>query len=245
MEYEKEDSVFFLTSMGENSMRTIGKDDYLEAAQIFNWATKEHYILWFTGRLDRHRRTEVILPRLVKKGKLKSYRYGKRFIYIAPRMGRNNRVYYNIEHGLACTEGLVRIWRSKMDGIIIVERHFRGLGSVPEWGIRFPNKKLLLYEHCTENNFTHAGMIKGKVTKYLENLPDIESKYQGEGIVLFVLDVDRKRVESFVSRNKPIGEPFFFTDYQTFIKVPIGKQLSTTIYIWGVDGDTYPLTDHD
>ena len=51
-------------------MGIVSKDDYLKAAQLFHWAKREHYQMWFTGSLERNRRTEVMLPRLVKKGKL-------------------------------------------------------------------------------------------------------------------------------------------------------------------------------
>ena len=36
-----------------------------------------------------------------------------------------------IYHGLACTECLIRFYRSRMEGEIIAERFFRGCGSVP------------------------------------------------------------------------------------------------------------------
>src|SRR6185503_8795916 len=123
-------------------------------AQVFHWFTKEHIILWLWGFLKRHRRTESVLPKLVQKGKLRSVKFGKRLVYTVPRRtkgklpelqrekhgyepkvseeaisGRNK-----IVHGLACTECLVRFWRSRMDGEIISERYFYGLGAVPEWG---------------------------------------------------------------------------------------------------------------
>jgi len=47
-------------------------DLFLEAAQVFHWATKRHFQLWFTGRqAKRHRRTEVVLRRLSERKKLR------------------------------------------------------------------------------------------------------------------------------------------------------------------------------
>jgi len=213
----------------------IGKEDYLEAGQVFTWASKEHYQVWFTGKTVRHRRTEQMLPRLVRKGKLVKKDYGKKLIYAVPRTKNTL-----IEHGLGCTEGLVRIWRSNMEAMIIAERHFKGLGSVPDWGMLF-GERLLLFEYTTQNNFEQARIVKTKITKYQSNLEGILEKFGAlEGVVLFVIDVARVRVENFVNRLHPDG-PFMFCDYETFKSVPIGEQLTAPIYIWGEDGETYPL----
>ena len=102
---------------------------------------------------------------------------------------------------------------------------------VPEWGILYNNGKLLLYEFCTEDNFSRKGVIKSKITRYNNNLGYLEEKFFGEAIVLFVVDAERKKVESFIKENKP-GEQIFFTDYKTFLDVPMGGQLRAPIYIW-------------
>ena len=214
----------------------ITQKEYLIASQVFHWATKEHYGMWFTGKMVRHRRTEAMLPRLVKKGRLVAKRYGKRLVYAAPRI--TNQV--NVEHGLGCTEGLVRMWRSRTDATIIPERFFRGFGSVPEWGLLYPNGKLLLYEHCTADNFERRHVVKTKITNYQEHLPAIEEHFKGEAIVLFVIMASQEKVEGFVANIKVVG-PFFFTDYPSFISVPVGKQLYTPIYAWGEDGQVYAL----
>jgi hypothetical protein len=221
-----------------------------------------------------------MLPRLVQKDKLRCVRFGKRLVYTVPRrtkgkkptlakekivyqagatekavLGRNK-----IIHGLACTEGLVRFWRSDMDGEIIAERYFYGCGAVPEWGLRYPNGKLLLYEFCTESNYLFSNNMKGKLNAYRNHLKDIEKKFESEAIVLFVLDISRDRVERFVGSLKrdagsvADGEasapydggsspdtPLFFTDYETFLKVPIGYQMTAPIYLWSYDGKAYPL----
>jgi hypothetical protein len=215
-------------------MRTISKKEYLKAAQLFNWAKREHYVIWFTGEDKRHKRTEVMLPRLVKKGKLQSIKYGNRLIYCAKGKNRKPKDKYSesIEHGLACTEGLVRFWRSNMNGQIVPERYFRGLSCIPEWGIRYPNKKMLLYEFCTYDNFYQR--LRYKTSRYESYVYLIEEAFGCDAVVLFVCDVDRQFVMNFIEKYKPA---FWFTDYETFKKVPIGEQLLSPIYIWGVRGN--------
>jgi len=146
-----------------------------------------------------------------------------------------------------------------MDGEVIAERFFYGLGSVPEWGIRYPNGKMILLEFCTKSNFLFSGMMMAKIIAYLRNLGKIEDKFQAKAIVVFVIDVPRATVERFVGSLKredgslagaradgdtfPLN-PFFFTDYETFLKVPLGKQLYEPIYFWS-DGKQYPLSEND
>jgi len=216
----------------------IKQRDYLTTASVFHWATKEHYTAWFTGSFERHKRTEVVLPRLVKRGKLKSVTIGNRILYCIPRKCKGRTLY--IEHGLGCTEGLVRIWRSDMNSMIIPERFFQGFGNVPEWGIKYQNGKLLLYEFCTKGNFEKPGLVKGKINRYRDSLLAIGGKFEGEGIVLLVADVPRQAVKNYVEKSIPEG-PFLFTDYQTFKSIPIGENLKAPIYIWGENGQEYPL----
>ena len=256
---------------------------YLEAAQVFHWFTKEHIILWLLGFLTRHRRTEDVLPILVQKGKLRCVKFGKRLIYIAPRRTKGKvpvlvkekpcyepkvtetamKQKNKIEHGLACTECLVRFFLSRTDGEIIAEKYFYRFGVVPEWGIRYPNGKLLLLEYSTEDNFERTNLMKGKINAYIRHLENIEERFQAKAIVLFVIDVSRERVKEFVNTVKredgsvadgdtsaldegdrfPL-DPFFFTDYQTFLGVSIGEQLTTPIYFW-IDGKEYPLKKND
>ena len=256
---------------------------YIEAAQVFHWFTKEHITLWFLGFLKRHRRTESVLLKLVQKGKLRSVKFGKRLVYTVPRRTKGKlpvllkekagyepketeeaiKQKNKIEHGLACTECLVRFFLSRTDGEIIAERHFYRLGVVPEWGIRYPNRKLLLLEYSTEDNFERTNLMKGKINAYIRHLEKIEEKFEAQAIVLFVIDVPRVKVEGFVDTLKredgsgaagapaalyegdrfPLN-PFYFTDYKTFLGVPIGQQLAAPIYIW-FDGKEYPLKKND
>ncbi len=198
--------------------------------------------MWFTGcAARRHKRTEAMLPRLVKEGKLVARRFGRRLVYSVPRRCRSKLP--NIEHGLACTEGLVRFWRAWMAGEIVPERFFRGLGCVPEWGILYPTGTLLMYEFSTAANFNRAGLVKGKLAKYRAHLAGIEAQFQAKGLVVFALDVPRATVVRFVRRLAPLGQSFFFTDYDTFLRVPIGEQLAAPIYLWGGDAQAYTLKD--
>lgn len=224
----------------------IPQKEYLKVAQLFHWATKEHFILWLTGSLDRHRRTEVILPRLSKKTNrsrsLFSTKYGKRLVYSCPRKVRNQNHILQIEHGLGCTEVLVRLYRSNMGAIVIEERFFKKFGCVPENGLWYPSGKTILVEFSTEHDFNYSNRMKKKLLAYKAHLWQINEKFKTQGIIVFVMDVDRDEVQRFVLSVMPTGLPAFFTDFETFKNVPIGEQLSASIYLWGEDGKTYPLT---
>jgi hypothetical protein len=88
---------------------------------------------------------------------------------------------------------------------------------------------------------------------------EIEEKFQAKALVLFVVAVPRPTIERFVGTlQRDVGsvadgrtsaliegdrfpsDPFFFIDYETFLKVPLGNQLTESIYFW-VDAKTYPL----
>jgi len=232
---------------------------YIEASQVFHWATKRHFQLWFTGQENnRHRRTESVLQRLSKQGKMRSIRYGKKLIYIAPKhvKGKKTDELYGLSkvvHGLACTEGLVRFYRARTEGVVVAERFFYGCGSVPEWGIIYPEGTMLLFEYCTKSNFFFSGKVKGKLQAYSRNLEKIESKFNSKAVVVFVFDVPKRVVENFVLGERHVGSvadappnsagalsSAFFTDQESFLKVPIGQQLIAPIYYWN-DGKQYPL----
>ena len=238
-------------------------DLFLVWAEVFHWATKRHFLLAITGQAPkRHRSTEIVLRRLSQRKKLRAVRYGKKLVYAIPRKTRKFDEFEamsKIYHGLACTECLIRFYRSKMDGEIIAERFFRGCGSVPEWGIRYSNKTMLLLEFSTKSNFLYTELMNGKINAYVRNLEKIEEKFQAKAVVVFVIDVPRTTVERYVGTLKrEVGSlagaraggdsfpfnPFFFTDYETFLKVPLGKQLYEPIYFWS-DGKQYPLRKND
>jgi hypothetical protein len=224
---------------------------YLEVSQWFHWATKEHYVMWFTGSTERHRRTEVVLPRLVKKYEnpktrnrsLYATKYGKRLIYICPRKKRKGDILYKIDHGLGCTECMVRFYRANTTSKIIEERKFFGCGSIPDFGIQY-SKATLLVEYSSRDNFYQHNVIKNKLSAYRHNLWKIEERFKTNGIIIFVIDIPRERLERFIGEMKPIDLPVFFVDFESFKSVDLGKQLSAEIYYFGGDGSIGPLTDN-
>ena len=225
-------------------IHTISQKRYLEVAQVFHWATQDHFTMWFTGSTQRSKRTEAILPRLVKKGSLVSTKHGKKLVYACPRRVRRPGFFLKVDHGLGCTEGLVRFWWSDMKAEIIQERFFYGCGSVPEWGLRYNSGKMILYEYCTADNFSRRNVMKGKLASYRNNLESINKRFNRECIIIFVCDVPRDKVLNFVMNEKPAGLPVFFTDYEMFKRIGIGSQLIAPIYIWGEDGLAYSLVNH-
>ena len=221
--------------------------DYLEIAQVFHWASRDHFVSFFTGKVQRHKRTETLLPRLVRRNKLRVAKLGKKHVYSAPRKARKMIDFDDplIEHGVACTEGLVRFYRADMNCTLISEKFFRALRLrvCPEWGIVYPNGKLLLFEFSTTSNFNHGGVLKSKITRYEKTILEFETAFKAEAIVLFVLDVSKETFRLFLNRYVPMDGKFFFTDYATFTCVPLGSQLKAPIYVWGRDGKVYPLRD--
>lgn len=215
--------------------RTSAQDEILAMGSVFHWFEKRHVVLWMTGQeRKRHKVTEYSLPRLVKKKLLKEVRWGRKKIYTAW-AGR-----MHIEHGLVCSEALIRIIISKSDCTVISENEFRAqtFGVVAEWGIKYPNGKLLLFEYCTKDNVGRKGLVIRKANMYQASLPQIEEHFGAKAIVLFVLDT--KETLAYVSDRR--RHPFFYyVDLETFLRVPMGKQLSTPIYIWAGDGQKYAL----
>jgi hypothetical protein len=199
----------------------------LKVAQVFNWFTKEQVIMWFFEDQVRSRRVEILLPRTVKKEKLIEGKYGKKKVYIVPRLGRSPEP--QIEHGLGVTEGLVRFWVSDKSGEIIPSRKFEKCGVRPEWGLKYKDK-VFLYEFCTQDNARRIGVLKKKINAY---------STMGY-LVVFVMDISRDEVSEKIGQLHPEGR-FMFTDYETFKSVSIGKQFTAPIYIWGEDKNVYPL----
>lgn len=225
---------------------TISKKRYLELGQVFHWAVREHYQLMFTGNVERHSRTEKVLPRLVEEKKLVAIPWGQRLIYSVPRRtrGRGSVSRYKIEHGLSCTSCLVRTWLSRQDGVIISEKKFIRFRSVADWGIAYPNGSLLIFEFASYDNFNRVKLVRDKIAGYVASLDAMLTTFACKrGIVLYVADTGRGKVKSFVQENDVPAE-FYFTDYETFKSVPFKEQLSADIYIWQ-DGRSYPLTNHD
>jgi hypothetical protein len=208
----------------------------------------------FFGADERIKYLETMLPKLEREGKLHAAWHNGEKVYSPYRKNRADGA--SIDHELGCTEGLIRIWRCRMEeSEIVPEKAFRGFAIVPEWGIRYSEKRktMLLYEFCTKSNFKHGGVMKSKLTRYRKYLPDIEAKAKRDITVLFVIDIDRRKVKEFVDRMTEILDeptisgfsgharyPFFFTDYQSFKNVPVGEALTAQIYFWH-DGKEWRL----
>lgn len=220
----------------------ISKKEYLQLAQIFHAATKADFQAVFTGKFEgRHSRTEKLLPRLVREGKLIAVDYGRRLVYLAPRRFRSKKInLYKLEHGLVCTRCLVATWLSNTDGQMLAEKTFRKYSIIPEWGIKYSSGKLLLFEYSTANNFRRKQLMREKMERYTDSLENIGKDFQCErAFVVFVIEATREEVLRFVLDNEPDGD-LLFSDLKSFRSVKLGQQLNTPIYIWR-DGQSYPL----
>jgi hypothetical protein len=246
-----------IEDMGNNYI--THSEQIMDWAEGFHWADKPQFQLAIHGVAPkRQRRMEIDLRRLSKAKKLRTVQYGKKLVYALPRKTRKMdefEIMSKIRHGLACTETLVRFYRARTEGVIIPERLFRGCGSVPEWGIKYPNNNLLLCEFSTKSNFLYTELMNGKINAYTRNLSKIEEKFDAKAVVVFVIDVPRDTVKRYVgslngrtardAARRAEGDsfplnPFYFTDYQTFLSVPLGQQDTAPIYFWK-DGKEYPI----
>lgn len=239
-------------------MKTLSsvQQTYLDVASKFHFATRDHFALWFTGLAGRHKQTERVLPALVKKGALRTVRYGKRLIYAIPERFRFREVASREagepvaifpHHGLCCTDILIRFVLADRQCEVISEKFFRHSrwGCVPEWGIRYPTGSALLLEFSTESNVYAPGNLASKIARYRDKLGSVALGLAAEPVVLFVLDIPRSEVGFWMQRLSVTDASFFFVDYQTFMNTPAAKQLKAPIYLWGADAQRYPLRQHD
>jgi hypothetical protein len=215
---------------------SITRRKFLEVAQTLHHFTRRQAVIFFKGEDRRDKRVEFLLPHFERKGRLNAFWREGRKVYVVPRKGR-----LNVDHGLACTECLTRIWRARPIGEIYPEKEFKTYPMVPEWAIRYPNGKMLLFEFSTADNSNRTPLMKNKVSRYLENLHQIENDYQAEAIVLFVMDIPKITVERFVDEIIP-ADKLFFIDYRTFLTVHPNEVLTAPVYIWGGDGKRHPLS---
>src|SRR5215216_555292 len=180
---------------------TIPTSEYDKVFDVVNWIYKRQLQLMLTGQASkRHTRTEKVLARYTKRGKLRAVKFERKFVYTLPRKSKNFNEFEGlakIRHGLACTECLIRIYLSDKECTIVPERSFYGCGSVPEWGVVYPRKTMLLLEFATKSNFLFSGLMRGKMSAYIRSLFTIEEKFDAKAIVLFVIDVPRVTVEKF------------------------------------------------
>jgi len=211
-----------------------------EALSVMHWATMHQLLFWLTSQTaKRMKALEYNLPRMVKKGLIKEAWWEGKKAYSISHPVRL------LEHGVACTECLIRFVSARREYAVVGEDAFKAkkFGVIPEWGLIWPRKgTMLLFEFCTEDNATRSGMVPRKVNLYRRNLRKFETAYDATAVVVFVLDLSRADAEALASRCLH-NEPIFFTDYRTFLSLNYGEALTAPIYIWG-DGDTYPLS-HD
>lgn len=224
------------------STDTITQKRVLEAAQEFHWATQEHFNFWLTGERKKKRKTEHILQRLVEKGDIFSSEFERRKVYAVKRRVRNPDHILKVAHGLGCTEGLVRFHWSKFTGYIFQERHFFGCGSIPEWGILYPDLgEMLLFEFSTKSDFNYSNKIKNKISAYRNNIGTIGARFNANPFIVMVLDVPREKVLKKAQELSPAGVRLYLVDYESFKKAPIGRQFDEPIYIWMEDGSVGPV----
>lgn len=213
------------------------KDSYRRFFQRVKCATARQVRLYFTGSEKRHKRTEDLLPKFVRNRELVAVSHEGELVYFALRYCKGKNFFERIPHDVACTELQIRLWWADRSGTIVPEREFFGFGSVADGGMMY-EKSMLLYELHTADNF-YRHKPETKVAQYSHNLPTIEKHFQRVALVIFVIDAPAAEVLEMARRCS--NEKCFFTDYETFKSVPIGQQLTAPIFIWGGDGQAYPL----
>lgn len=214
---------------------------------VAHWASKRQIQLGVRGFAEnRYTTLEKFLRRKERNKSLRvawmrDGRHGTIKVYAKPQKTRgfNPENFEDLYHGYRTTECLIGLMTAK-EGEPIPERAFRGYGRVPEFGMRYENGSLLLLEFSTAHDVGYSGKLRGKLGGYENCLPEIDAAFAVKSTVLFVLDVPRDRVKRIVEQYSP-GQHFYFTDYQTFCRLPLGQALISPIYIWR-DGKEYPLT---
>jgi hypothetical protein len=133
-------------------------------------------------------------------------------------------------HGLACTECLVRFYRSNTECEVIPESKFRGLGSVPEGGLLYPNGSLLALEFSTKHDVSYPLNMISKFQAYERNREKINDVFHAKTGVVYIWDVPRDAVQERIARWKPEEGPYWFIDWKTFLDIPIGDALTAPLY---------------
>jgi hypothetical protein len=235
---------------------TISEYQVIRAIRLFRFVKREQLEMYFRGRQGRIKALEILLPVLERKGRITAvWHKGEKVYSPAGRIAAEN---FSLEHDVAATDILIRLWRCRMvEGEIVTERTFRGFAVVADGGVRFDSRRktMLIFEYCTNKNFNHGGVAKSKITRYRKYMVSLEKHFERAITVLFVIDDHRQRVADYVRRNQdlltqPVASnfkasdyyPFFFTDYQTFKNAPVGEALGQKIYFW-VDGKEWCLAN--
>lgn len=219
---------------------------YMQIANLFHLFTVRHISLWEKGIEDYWQARRVIRV-LVKKGYLKTVKYGKQLVYGTPnrfvvRRGQDHAL--NLYHGLQCSETLTRLIQANPFVGVHAEQQIKKLcwSCTPEFAIGYPNDKTLMVEFCTRDN-VDRGEMASKLTRYRESLDLMASDFMAEPWVLFVLDTSREEVERLVKRHKS-DDPFLFVDYPTFLSTTPNKVLAAKIYFWSGDSNVHSLNSH-
>lgn len=257
----REKIVFSASDNRHNDLSTELR--FWEFMDVAHWASKRQIQIGVRGFEEKRYTTlERFLNRNERNKKLRvawrrHSKYGTVKVYAKPQTTRNFNLenYEGLYHGYCCTECLIRFLVSK-EGKPYPQRAFRGYGRIPEFAIKYENGKILLVEFSTNHDTEYSGKLRGKIFGYADCLPQIEKDFGAEAIVVFILEVEReevkRKVERFVGANGSDASlfanggsprtPFFFTDYKTFLDVPLGRALQEPIYIYK-DGKEYPLSD--
>jgi hypothetical protein len=243
-------------TMTINRHSTISEYQVMMAIRLFRFMKRGQLEMYFRGQVGRIKALEILLPDLERKGRVYTvWHKGEKVYSPAGRLAAEN---FSLEHELAATDILIRLWRCRMvEGEIVTERKFRGFAVVADGGVRFDSRRgtMLIFEYCTNKNFNHGGVAKSKITRYRKYMVSLEKHFERAITVLFVIDDHRQRVADYVRRNQnllsqPVASnlkasdyyPFFFTDYHTFKSASVGETLRQKIYFW-VDGKEWSLVN--
>lgn len=212
---------------------TLFQEQFMSVAELFLWAEGLDFTEWILGTRTRWKRTEYTLPKLVRGRKLRAVRFGKKLVYTA---GRRASIEH-ISHGLACTKSLLRFKHSG-EGAYVSESYFKrhGYQTIPEWGIVYSNGTLL-FEYSTADNFRRTKKMNEKLIAYRRELQRFQAVFDNP-FYLFVIEAPKHEVRKFVQK---MDENFYAVDAPTFFGIPKREQLTSPIYYWGGDGQTYPL----
>lgn len=215
----------------------------------------EHHLTYFTqldmaeyltGQRKRVKSVEYHLPRLVADGKLVSCKYGRKHIYAFK--SKQGIQFNHIRHDLICTQLMLK-FQKQCHVEVVSERLFREARSwfyiIPDWAILL-SKTVILCEFSTHDNFSRTSLMKKKLTHYRTHLHKFESYFETDIIVLFIFEIPQFEIKQFVKANLNQTETFFyFTNLKTFLGTDSQALLSTPIYLWGGDGNIYPLSNND
>ena len=215
-------------------MNTLNQQIILKWAYLFHWATVEDFVRAIAPGRDRLKGVEYSLPRLVKKKKLKRKRWGNKYVYALP--GTKGTRDYTVQHGLRCTDALIRFHlaeREKKPAEFISERELRArkFDPVPELAVYLngDGAVILLFEYSTADNFRRKMLMEKKMEKY-KKLDQFREEFDADPYLVFVIEAPEDAVKRFAQKHE--RNSFYFTSANKFYSVPYGKQLDAPIYFW-------------